>query len=178
MKSDELIEVAKLGRAVGLKGFVKLHNLGDFPEQFKKGARFFVDKDMTLEISEFDKNKTLVSFVGVNDRNTASKLTNKILKSTKEATRANCELKKDEFFWFDIIGCKVVENGEILGVVEEIERICAQDYLKVKSDERFVKDGFLKSFLIPYIERYIKDTNIDTREISSSGAIDFLEKSV
>ena len=39
---NELLSVAKLGRVVGLKGALKLHNLSDFKEQFKKGACFLV----------------------------------------------------------------------------------------------------------------------------------------
>jgi 16S rRNA processing protein RimM len=175
MKSDELIEVAKLGRAVGLKGFLKLHNFSDFPEQFKKGGRFFIDESESLEIAEFDKQKSIVRFVGINDRDIASKLTNKILKITKEATKNSCKLKKDEFFWFDIIGCKIVENGQNLGIVDDIERIGSQDYLHVKTDEKFVKDGLQKDFLIPYTDRFILHVNTDLQEIITQYAAYFLE---
>jgi 16S rRNA processing protein RimM len=175
MKSDEFIDVAKLGRSVGLKGFLKLHNLSDFPEQFKKGRRFFVDKDESLEIAEFDRQKSIVRFVGINDKDTASKLTNKILKITKEASKSSCKLKKDEFFWFDIIGCKIIENGQILGTVDDIERIGSQDYLHVKTDENFVKNGSQKSFLIPYIDRFILHTDVDSKEIIVQYAVYFLE---
>ncbi|MDR1460674.1 MAG: ribosome maturation factor RimM [Campylobacteraceae bacterium] len=175
MKSNELVEVAKLGRAVGLKGFLKLHSFSDFPEQFKKGGRFFTDKNESFEILEFDKEKSLVRFVGINDRDAAFKLTNKILKTTKEATRDSCKLGKDEFFWFDIIGCKVVENAQVLGMVGDIERIGSQDYLHVKTDEQFVKDGLQKDFLIPYIDRFVLHVDIGVKEIITQDAVHFLE---
>ncbi|MDR2635789.1 MAG: ribosome maturation factor RimM [Campylobacteraceae bacterium] len=175
MKSDELIDAAKLGRTVGLKGFLKLHDFSDFPEQFKKGERFFVDENESLEIAEFDKQKNIVRFVGVSDKDTASKLTNKILKTTKEATKNSCKLKKDEFFWFDIIGCKVIEDAEILGTVDKIERIGSSDYLHVITDEKFVKKGSQKSFLIPYIDRFIIHADIDAKEITTRYAAYFLE---
>mgnify|MGYP000951624045 CR=1 FL=1 len=41
MNSD-IVKVATIGRCVGLKGYLKLHNKSDFPEQFKKGATFFI----------------------------------------------------------------------------------------------------------------------------------------
>jgi 16S rRNA processing protein RimM len=175
MKSDELIKVAKLGRAVGLKGFLKLHNFSDFPKQFKKGARFLTDESESLEISEFDKEKSFVHFVGINDRDAASKLTNKILKTTKEATRNSCKLKKDEFFWFDIIGCKIVENGQVLGEVNEIERIGSQDYLHVRTCEEFVKNGLHSNFLIPYIDKFVLNVDINSKEIITQDAVYFLE---
>jgi 16S rRNA processing protein RimM len=176
MNSDELIEVAKLGKAVGLKGFLKLHDLSDFPDQFKKNSKFFIDENKTLEISDFDKTRNIVRFVGINDRDEAFKLTNKILKTTKEDTLKNCKLKKGEFFWFDIIGCKVIENDETLGMVEDIERIGTQDYLSVKSGDDFVKNGFQKSFLIPYIDKYIAQTDVDSRQIITLNAKDLLVK--
>ncbi|MDR1284890.1 MAG: ribosome maturation factor RimM [Campylobacteraceae bacterium] len=175
MKSSELVEVAKLGRAVGLKGFLKLHNFSDFPEQFKKGGRFFIDEDESLEIAELDKEKSLVRFVGMNDRDAAFKLTNKILKTTREATRDSCKLEKDEFFWFDIIGCKIVENEQTLGVVDDIERISSQDYLHVKTDEKFIKEGSQKEFLIPYIDKFILHVDIDIQKIVTKDVVYFLE---
>jgi 16S rRNA processing protein RimM len=175
MKSNELVDAAKLGRAVGLKGFLKLHNFSDFPKQFKKGRRFFTD-GQSLEIAEFDADKSIVRFVGINDRESASKLTNMILKNTKDDVKKSCKLEKDEFFWFDIIGCKVVEEGEILGLVDDIERINTQDYLHVKTDEKFVKNGMQKSFLIPYIDRFIIGADIISKEIVTRYAAYFLEQ--
>ena len=44
--------VARLGRVVGVKGFVKLHNLSDFPQQFKKGVCFFDKEKKAYTIKE------------------------------------------------------------------------------------------------------------------------------
>ncbi|MFV0481297.1 MAG: ribosome maturation factor RimM [Campylobacteraceae bacterium] len=176
MKSNELIEVAKLGRVVGLKGYLKLHNLGDFPEQFKKGASFSTSKNEKLTIQDYDKNRDLVLFVGLADRENAAKYTNEILCTTKEETRKNCKLKSGEFFWFDVVDCEIIDSGVKLGTVDEIERIAEQNYLHVKTDESFTKDGFMEFFLIPYIDRYVKNTDIKTKQITTVDAIDFLEK--
>lgn len=56
MKND-LVQVAKLGKSVGLKGYVKLHNLSDFYEQFKIGAKFFDINQKIYTIKAFDKTK-------------------------------------------------------------------------------------------------------------------------
>jgi 16S rRNA processing protein RimM len=175
MKADSLIEVCKLGRTSGLKGFLRLQNLSDFPEQFKPKALFYLDENTTLTIAQYDKNRSLVRFEGINDKDSASKLTNKILKTTKDATRAACKLKDGEFFWFDIIGCEVEEDGVKLGIVDEIVRIGEQDYLNVQSSDEFVKNGLDKSFLIPYIEHYIANTDIKNRKITTINAVWLLE---
>ncbi|MBF7049289.1 16S rRNA processing protein RimM, partial [Campylobacter volucris] len=61
MKND-LVQVAKLGKSVGLKGYLKLHNLSDFFEQFKRGAKFFDINQKIYTIKDFDQNKSLVLF--------------------------------------------------------------------------------------------------------------------
>ncbi|MDR1007798.1 MAG: ribosome maturation factor RimM [Campylobacteraceae bacterium] len=176
MKADFLIDVCKLGRTSGLKGFLKLYDLSDFPEQFKPKALFFIDENSTLTIAQYDKSRSLVRFEGIDDKCSASKLTNKILKTTKDATRAACKLKEGEFFWFDVIGCEVTEDNISLGIVDEIVRIGTQDYLNVRSSDEFVKKGLDGSFLIPYIERYIVNTDIKERKITTIDAIWLLEK--
>jgi 16S rRNA processing protein RimM len=175
MKADELIEVCRLGRTVGLKGFIKLYNLSDFPEQFKPKAVFYLDNGETVTIMQYDKDKNLVRFEGINDKDTASKFTNKILKTTKAATKTSCKLKSGEFFWFDIVGCEVVEDGIKIGVVDDIERIGSQDYLHVKTDNNFIKKGLQESFLIPYIDRFILHTDTNAQKIITQDAVHFLE---
>jgi 16S rRNA processing protein RimM len=176
MKS-ELLDAAKIGKAVGLRGDLKLHNLGDFPEQFKKGAKFALDSGGEIEIASYNPTTGLVRFVGVNDRDAAQRLTNKILLTTKSATREACELDEGEFFWFDIVGCEVVEAGHALGVVSEIERIAEQDYLRVRVAEELVHEGLPKSFLIPYIDRFVERVDIEARLIECAHAMELLENS-
>lgn len=119
MKND-LVQVAKLGKSVGLKGYVKLHNLSDFYEQFKIGAKFFDINQKIYTIKAFDKTRSLVLFEGFESVEAAKILTNITLFQTIEATKETCKLKKDEYFYFDIIGCDVIENEKKLGVVEDI----------------------------------------------------------
>jgi 16S rRNA processing protein RimM len=175
MKADELIEVCRLGRTVGLKGSLKLHDLSDFPEQFKPKAVFYLESGETVTIAQYDKDKNLVRFEGINDQESASKLTNQFLKTTKAATKASCKLKEGEFFWFDIIGCEVVEEGVKIGVVDDIERIGSVNYLHVKTDDSFTEKGMQANFLIPYIDRFILHMDINAQKIITQDAIYFLE---
>ena len=130
---NNLLAVAKLGRVVGLKGALKLHNTSDFIEQFKKGAKFSVEfssafKTCNNEISElsiksFDSKTNLVIFENYESPELASKLVNAILKRSLEDTRKYCKLKQGEFFYFDIIGCSVSENNQNLGIIEDIMQV-------------------------------------------------------
>ena len=176
MNSD-IVEVATIGRCVGLRGYLKLYNKSDFPEQFKKGAIFFDKNYDQLTIKDYNRQKELVLFEKFNDLDLAKTLVNKTIYTTKELTRKNCKLKKDEFFQFDIIGLKVVENGEILGIVEDIQDNFANSLLYIKTDEELIACGKSKNFYIPYLEHFIESVNLDSREILVKGAKEILENS-
>ncbi|MGG7047718.1 MULTISPECIES: ribosome maturation factor RimM [unclassified Campylobacter] len=176
MKSD-ILEVAQLGKSVGLKGYVKLHNRSDFPEQFKKGAKFFDKSGTQLVIKHYNKVRGEVLFEDFESVELAKELTNRMLYTTIEQTRKDCKLKKDEYFYFDIIGLKVVENNEILGVVDDIEQVSKDSLLLVKTDEKLTQNGFAKSFYLPYIDNFVKSIDLQSKEILAINAKALLESS-
>ena len=164
--------IAKIGKTYGVKGWQKIHLLSDFPEQFKAGVKFSSDKT-DLIIDKIDLKRGLVKFKGVENREDAKKLTNRVLYSDEEKTKSNIKLKKDEYFWFDIIGCNVYENDILLGKVIDIERVDI-DYLVIKTDEKLVNEGYPKRFLIDF-KRHIKDVDVENKKIVADGALDILE---
>lgn len=175
---SSLIEVAQIGRLVGLKGELKLHLQCDFPEQFKKGKKFKTQKGEILEVFSFNQPRGLISFVGYQTREDAAKLVNTFLLTTVENSVQECALKEGEFFWFDLIDANVVdEDGTLLGVVDEIERIAATDYLVIKTNDALVKKGFAKTFYLPYIERYIIMFDKAKKEVLSKDGLGILENS-
>ncbi|CAM4094654.1 ribosome maturation factor RimM [Campylobacter armoricus] len=174
MKND-LVQVAKLGKSVGLKGYVKLHNLSDFYEQFKIGAKFFDNHQKIYTIKAFDKIRSLVLFEGFENVEAAKTLTNIILFQTIEATKETCKLKKDEYFYFDIIGCDVIENEQKLGVVEDILENGAGFLFYIKCDDRLQTN--IKNFYIPYVDKYIQKIDIENKKIFTQSALDILENS-
>ena len=175
---SSLIEVAQIGRLVGLKGELKLHLQCDFPEQFKKGKTFTTQKGETLEVFSYNPSRELISFVGYQDREVAAKLVNTLLFTTQEHSIQECALKEGEFFWFDLIDARVIdEDGTLLGIVDEIERIAVNDYLVIKTDEALVKKGLAKTFYMPYIDRYIITFDKVKKEVLSKDGLGILENS-
>jgi 16S rRNA processing protein RimM len=175
-KNSGDLTVAKVGRTVGLGGKLKLHLSTDFPEQFKKGA-VFNSGDDKLVIESFDLDSLSVKFKGFDNIDDAAKLTNKTLETTLEDTREHCELGENEFFWFDVVGLDVVEDGEILGKVAEIERYGATDYLNVITDAKLVTEGMPKSFLLPYQDRFVASISIEEGKVFATHAKDILSES-
>jgi len=165
--------VAKIGRPVGLDGKLKLHMMTDFPEQFKKGVLFY-SLGEALEVQSFDKNSSVIKFKNVDSQESAAKLTNRLLGSTIESTRENCSLSKDEFFWFDMVGLQVFEDGELLGVIENIERYGKTDYFLVITDEKLVAQSLPKSFLLPYQDRFVVSVLLGDGKVLAAYAKDIL----
>lgn len=172
------IYVAKLGKAVGLKGHLRLIIDSDFPNQFKKDAIFTTNKNTELKIQEFNVSRELIKFENYDDVETARKLTNQQLFSSEDETKENCELEEDQYFWFDIIDCKIIENGQVLGQIKEIHRYPLDDYFEVQTDESLVKKGLPTIFLIPYvIETYIKNVDVKNKIIETKKCFEILENS-
>jgi len=174
---EQRLHIATIGKTVGIKGNMKFHIKCDFPEQFQNNSTFLTNKNNTITLSEVNLDRGLVKIAGIFNVEDAKKFTNLKLYTTREETRKNCYLDDGEFFWFDIEDCEVFEDGKLLGVVNEVERITLSNYLNVKTNEELVKAGSAKSFLIPYHEPFILNTDIEKKVIRVSGAMDILEAS-
>lgn len=172
------IYVAKLGKAVGLKGHLRLIIDSDFPNQFKKNAIFTTNKKIELKIQEYNSSRELVKFENYDDVETSRKLTNQELYSTEEDTKQNCKLEENQFFWFDLIDCKIIENGKLLGIVKDIHRYPLDDYFEIITDEALVNEGLPNVFLIPYVtETYIENVDIESKTIETKNCLEILENS-
>jgi 16S rRNA processing protein RimM len=176
-RKKELLHVATLGRTVGLKGDMKLHIDSDFPEQFAAGAEFLLEGGRSVRLSHVNMERGTVRLEGCDTPEDAKRYTNAKLYTTYEATREQCKLEEGQYFWFDIIGCEVVEDGRELGTVKEIERIGAVNYLSVKTDALLVAQGESKNFLIPYHPPFIVSTDIGAKTIEVQGGPDLLQAS-
>lgn len=156
---------------------MKFHDKSDFPEQFYAGATFFTNLKKEITLSEVNLEKGLIKIKGINTVEDAKKFTNAKLFTTREETRKNCHLEEGEHFWFDIDDCEVYEDGKLLGVVYEVERITVSNYLSVITDSKLVEAGYTKKFLIPYFKPFVLSTDVKKKIITTSGAMDILEAS-
>ena len=175
MKSKKFT-VAQIGKSVGLKGELKLHSKTDFPEQFKKGATFDTPRG-TLTIEKYNPKRNLVKFVGYDTPEDAKTLTNTFLYSDEQKTRQECPLKEGEHYWFDIIGMDLLEGDKLLGKVVDIQRMLDIDYLIVDTTKELVSQGLPKSFLVPYIPRYILSVDEANGRVITKDTFDILEAS-
>lgn len=173
---EDKVYIAKVGKSVGLFGENRLILDSDFPEQFFEGASFETKRG-PLVVDSYNEERGLVKFVGVTTREAAKRVTNLELFTTQEATKTSCNLGVGEYFWFDINDCLVFDDDKLLGVVSSVERLEPTDYLMIKTDSVFVEQGFAKSFMIPYIDNFVLETDISNKRIDVKGGFDILEAS-
>ena len=172
-----LLHIATLGKTVGIKGDMKLHIKSDFPEQFKTGASFLINKKDTITLSDVNLDRGIVKINDITNPEDAKRFTNAKLFTTQEATRENCHLDEGEYFFFDLEDCDVYENDKLLGRVKEVERITVSNYLSIVTDGALVEQGFAKSFLVPFMEPFKVSVDIEAKRIELRGAMDILEAS-
>jgi len=174
--SKEQFFIAQIGRTVGLWGDLKFHLHTDFPEQFKAGQTYKSNRG-ELTIAEVNLKRGTIRFQGFESIDSAKKLTNVKLFADEEQTKESCELNEGEHFWFEIIGCILKQENEVLGTVEEIQRMGDTDYLAIKTDDALIQTGLPRHFLVPYIDRYILKADIAEKTIYTQDAKDILEAS-
>jgi len=174
---EQLLHIATIGKTVGIKGDMKFHDKSDFPEQFKVGSSFLINKKDKITLTDVNFERGLVKINNLTNPQDCKKFTNAKLFTTYEETRKNCHLEEGEHFFFDLEDCQVYEDGKLLGIVKEIERIAVTNYLYIVTAENLVKNGFVKSFLVPFVEPFKVAVDIDKKIITLCGAMDILEAS-
>ena len=168
--------IAQVGKTHGLHGDLKLHIHTDFPEQFKVGYSF-KSSNGSLEILRINLDREIVAFKGYEGIDYAKKLTNTKIYASLEETKERCDLKDGEFFWFEVEKCSLVEDGEVLGKISEMQRLADVNYMFIETDAKLVESGMATTFLVPYIERYVLKTDIESETVLCRDAKEILEAS-
>ncbi|HET7657846.1 MAG TPA: ribosome maturation factor RimM [Bacillales bacterium] len=156
--------VGKITKPHGLQGEVRVFSMTDFPEErFAIGNTLYLDRGngtdyLPLEIntSRVHKKYQLIRFKGYNHINDVEKWKGLVLKVPEDQLS---ELSNDEFYYHEIIGCRVItEEDEELGEVKEIIGTGANDVWVVKATSG-------KEILIPYIPDVVKEVDLEERKI-------------
>ena len=128
-------------------------------------------------IAAVNLKRGTVRFLGYETIDDAKRLTNIKLYADVVQTKTNCNLVEGEYFWFDIIGCLLKENNEVLGTITDIQRMADVDYMVIDTDNALIEKGMPKQFLLPYIDRYVIRVDIEAKCVYTQDAKDVLEAS-
>jgi 16S rRNA processing protein RimM len=157
--------IAEVKVVVDTSGYVSVLPFSDFPEQFGRlkkvyidvfGAKriFFVEdvflngKHVSMKFKNIDSEKDAKYLVGAQiyiDKASAAKL------------------DENTFYIHDLINCKVVFHNEFFGTLVDVMRLPANDVYVIQH-----KDG--KEILIPAVSEFIDSFNDELKELKLKNA--------
>lgn len=154
------LRVARLLRAHGLKGALKLELYTDDPERrFQLGATFALQvptssdwHGKTLELRELRwyNGQPVAFFAGVDDRTAAETLVKAILWVDHDES----ELPEESDAWYDhqLVGLRALRDGVEVGRVARVDHLPAQDLLVVAVGDAEV--------LVPFVSAIVPEVDI------------------
>jgi len=138
VSDDKKIIVGKINGVYGVKGWVKVFSETDPREGITKYNPWFIKlrgewREVKVEIGRRQAKTIVAKLEGFDDRDESLLLNGAVIGIKPE--QMDC-LKRDEFYWRDLIACRVVnQQGDELGIVDELLETGANDVLVVKSDQ-------------------------------------------
>lgn len=163
--TQRMFNVGKLVNTHGIRGEVKIIPTTDFPEErFAQKSELVLQQpnsnnsvSVTVERSRLHKNMYIIKFVQFDNINEVEKYKGWMLKVSEEQLD---ELDEDEYYYHEIIGCKVVtDEGEDLGIIDEILSPGANDVWVVKPAKG-------KSILIPVIDDVVLTVDVQEKVVT------------
>lgn len=139
-----MIEIARILKPQGIKGEVKAQPYTNVLAVFKYLKKAQVG-DKTLEIEKISLRQDFlyIKFKGINTRNDAENLRNKMIKIEKELLEIN--VSKDEFLIDDLIGMVIYDtNGNLVGQILDVINYGSCDIFVIEKEDR--------TFQVPYVE--------------------------
>ena len=153
--------MARVGAPFGIKGWLKLQIFTQTPESLDAYASWLLRTASSweeFELEDFSVNAkgVIAKLKGCDDRTAAEKLVKRDIGIPREALEATAE---GEIFWFDLIGCEVVNTaGAELGTIETLMETGANDVLVVK------RGGV--EMLIPVIEDVLVKVDREAKRVT------------
>jgi 16S rRNA processing protein RimM len=155
------VRVARLTKAHGLKGAIKLELYTDDPaRRFTPGATYDLQvptsspwHGKTLELAELRwyNGHAVAFFVGVGDRTAAEGLAKAILWVDQDPT----EIPDEPDAWYDhqLVGLRALRDGTEVGLVARVDHLPAQDLLAIATRSR-------GEVLVPFVKAIVPAVDI------------------
>jgi 16S rRNA processing protein RimM len=154
------IVVGKVAGAYGVKGWLKVFPFTELKENILGFTHWEVEKHRGGNAVKVGPGKVHGKFVivqleGVDSREQAEAMKGALVKVDKEALKV---LRKDEYYWADLIGLTVQNLSDVqFGKVESLMETGANDVLVVKGE---------RECLVPFIlEQVVKSVDLDNKLI-------------
>ncbi|MEI3356403.1 MAG: ribosome maturation factor RimM [Clostridia bacterium] len=155
------LEIGQIVNTFGIKGMVKVMPFTENIERFSKMKTVYVknkkeNKKYEIEEVKYHKNMVLIKFKGIENPEQADLLRQSYLL----VDRADEEpLEEGTYYIVDMIGLEVyTEEGELLGILEDIFNTGSNDIYVVKNE-------LGKQILLPSIPDVIKKIDMPNKKV-------------
>ena len=151
---ENFLTVGIVTKPQGIKGEVKVMPIPDDITRFKKLKDVLIDGKIYKVVSaRITPDAVLLLLDGVFSRNDAELLRGKEIKIERKNA---VELKKDNYFIVDIIGCNVItDTGDEIG--------CITDVTKARTDILTVKCCGGKIMRFPFLKDLVKSVDTESK---------------
>ena len=158
---EEYFEIGQIVNTSGLKGELKVKPFTDDMTKFKNFKTIYISikkelKNFEIEKVRFSKNMVFLKLNGIDTIDDAENYRNFYLYIERNRNEI---LEKDSYYIVDIIGCRVLTEGnEKLGIIEDVFSTGSNDVYVVKNEDS-------KQILLPAIKDVIKKIDIQNKTI-------------
>ena len=151
----DLVYVGFITGPFGLKGELKISSESNHLDKvFKEGNILYIEgKEYILKRYHIHKGH-LITFEGYEDINKLDPL----LKKEVFIKRSSLNLCDDEYLYVELLGCKIVDDGQVIGTVEDL--LYNKNNIFIKSD----------NLIIPIIDKYLEKVDIRKKIIYVKGS--------
>jgi len=152
MENIKLISAGKIVGVHGIRGGIKIHSNLESPENFATYKKFYIDgKEMKLALNFVKGNIAVVHLEGIRKREQAEEMVGKEIFIDKTEMPG---LKGNEFYYSDLIGLKVMENGRHIGNMIDVANHGAGDIFEIEflAKEKGTKFYPFKKTIFPKID--------------------------
>ena len=158
---DLFVSIARIVKTRGVRGEVVADLLTDFPERFASVRRVRILRnadsfDEELERYWFHQDRIILKFEGRDSPETAAPLVGGYVQVSDEE---RFPLPRNTYYHSDLVGCRVEEEGEPLGVVTGIFEVGGSVVNLVVAT---IQGG---EAMIPMVKQFIKKVDIENKLI-------------
>lgn len=161
-----MLLAGEVGKPHGIAGEVYVMPISDDPRRFEAGSTLIRanGRRLTVESARSHRNRFLVKFAGVDDRDGAERLRGALYVRAEDAR----DLQEGEYWPHELIGCRVVRaDGADVGEVSDVLPGAAHDLLSVRTDHG--------DRLVPLVKEIVIGVDVDASTITLDPPAGLLE---
>lgn len=151
---ERYLEAGKIVATHGVHGEIKVLPWADGPEFLLEFPHIYIDGTCyTVEQSRVHKTCTLLKLKGIQTVEQAAPL----MQRTIHVDRTEIELEAGVHFIADLVGLRVLHNGEEIGILQEVLSLPGNDVYVVRGQQEH---------LIPVVHEFVEEPDFESGTVT------------